>query len=107
MFNISWDDSYHLLRELETAVEQIDNLSEQLGDILFDNTFRDDIQNKVFLEDLGEADGWFIDFSSRFSRIYSVLEEEDPREDYIVDYEYLSSQLKKAKQHLERQNRRV
>lgn len=32
---ITWDDSYFLLRELETAVEQIDALSEQLEPIYF------------------------------------------------------------------------
>ena len=71
---VTWDDSYRLLRELETAVEQIDNLSEQLD---------------------------FIDFSMHFSRIYSVLEEEGPKEWYDKDYDYLSAQLKKAKQHLD------
>ena len=36
-----------------------------------------------------------------YSRIYSVLEEEGPRGNYEGDGEYLSTQLKKAKQHLE------
>ena len=99
---ITWEDSFHLLRELETAVEQIDNLSEQLGDILLDDSFCNDEQNKAFVENLGEADGCFIDFSTHFSKIYSVLEEEGPKEWYDEDYEYLSTQLKQAKQHLDR-----
>ena len=87
---IIWEDSYFLLRELETAVEDIDKLSEQLDDILLDDTFCDDVQNKAF-----------VDFSSHFSKIYSVLEEEGPKEWYDEDYEYLSAQLKQAKQHLD------
>ena len=98
---IIWEDSYFLLRELETAVEEIDKLSEQLGDILLDDSFCNDEQNKAFVENLGEADGCFIDFSSHFSKIYSVLEEEGPKEWYDEDYEYLSAQLKQAKQHLD------
>ena len=98
---IIWEDSYFLLRELETAVEDIDKLSEQLDDILLDDTFCDDVQNKAFVENLGEANGCFIDFSSHFSKIYSVLEEEGPKEWYDEDYEYLSAQLKQAKQHLD------
>ena len=98
---IMWEDSYFLLHELETAVEEIDKLSEQLDEILLDDTFCDDVQNKAFIENLGEANGCFIDFSSHFSKIYSVLEEEGPKEWYDEDYEYLSAQLKKAKQHLD------
>ena len=98
---VTWDDSYRLLRELETAVEQIDNLSEQLDDALLDDAFCADVQNKAIVENLGEADRCFIDFSMHFSRIYSVLEEEGPRENYEEDGEYLSTQLKKAKQHLD------
>lgn len=98
---ITWDDSIFLLRELETAVAVIDKLSEQLDDILLDDTFCDDVQNKAFVENLGEANGCFIDFSSHFSKIYSVLEEEGPKEWYDEDYEYLSAQLKQAKQHLD------
>lgn len=98
---IIWEDSYFLLHELETAVEEIDKLSEQLDDILLDDTFCDDVQNKAFVENLGEANGCFIDFSSHFSKIYSVLEEEGPKEWYDEDYEYLSAQLKQAKQHLD------
>lgn len=98
---IIWEDSYFLLHELETAVEEIDKLSEQLDDILLDDTFCDDVQNKAFVENLGEANGSFIDFSSHFSKIYSVLEEEGPKEWYDEDYEYLSAQLKQAKQHLD------
>ena len=98
---ITWDDSFFLLRELETAVAVIDKLSEQLDDILLDDTFCDDVQNKAFVENLGEANGCFIDFSSHFSKIYSVLEEEGPKEWYDEDYEYLSAQLKQAKQYLE------
>ena len=98
---IIWEDSYFLLHELETAVEEIDKLSEQLDDILLDDSFCNDEQNKAFVENLGEADGSFIDFSSHFSKICSVLEEEAPKEWYDEDYEYLSAQLKKAKQHLD------
>ena len=98
---ITWDDSFFLLRELETAVAEIDKLSEQLDDILLDDNFCNDEQNKAFVENLGEADGCFIDFSSHFSKICSVLEEEGPKEWYDEDYEYLSTQLKKAKQHLD------
>lgn len=98
---VTWDDSFSLLRELETAVEEIDKLSEQLGDILLDDSFCNDEQNKAFVENLGEADGCFIDFSTHFSKIYSVLEEEGPKEWYDEDYEYLSAQLKQAKQHLD------
>jgi hypothetical protein len=98
---ITWDDSFFLLRELETAVAVIDKLSEQLDDILLDDTFCDDVQNKAFVENIGEANGCFIDFSSHFSKIYSVLEEEGPKEWYDEDYEYLSAQLKQAKQYLE------
>ncbi len=98
---IIWEDSFFLLRELETAVAVIDKLSEQLDDILLDDTFCDDVQNKAFVENIGEANGCFIDFSSHFSKICSVLEEEGPKEWYDEDYEYLSAQLKKAKQYLE------
>ena len=98
---IMWDKSYALLHELEDAVAQIDQLSEQLGPIFFDDTFWNDPQNKDFVENIQAADHCFIDFSSRFSRISSVLEAEGPKEWYDEDYEYLSAQLKKAKQHLE------
>ena len=98
---ITWDDSYFLLRELETAVEQIDALSEQLEPIFNDEIFCNDVQNKAFVENLEEADGCFELFSWHFSKIDGVLHEEGPRENYEEDYEYLSTQLKKAKQHLE------
>ena len=98
---ITWDDSYFLLRELETAVERIDKLSEQLEPIFFDDSFWNDPQNKDIVENIEEADKCFIEFSSHFSRIDSVLEEEGPKEWYDKDYEYLSAQLKKAKQHLD------
>ena len=98
---ITWDDSYFLLRELETAVEQIDALSEQLEPIYFDDSFWNAPQNKAFVENIEEADKCFVEFSSHFSRIYSALEEEGPRENYEEDGEYLSAQLKKAKQHLD------
>ena len=98
---ITWDDSYFLLRELETAVEQIDKLSEQLEPIFSDDSFWNDPQNKAFVENIEEADKCFTDFSWHFSKIYSVLEEEGPRENYEKDGEYLSAQLKKAKQHLD------
>ena len=97
---ITWDDSYSLLRELETAVEQIDTLSEQLEPIYFDDSFWNDSQNKAFVENIEEADKCFIEFSSYFNSIDSVLEEEGPKEWYKKDGEYLSAQLKKAKQHL-------
>ena len=98
---ITWDDSYFLLRELETAVEQIDKLSEQLEPIFSDDSFWNDPQNKHIVKNIEEADKCFIEFSSHFSRIDSVLEEEGPKEWYDKDYEYLSAQLKKAKQHLD------
>ena len=98
---IMWDESYALLHELEDAVAQIDQLSEQLGPIFFDDTFWNDPQNKDFVENIQAADHCFIDFSSRFSRISSVLEDEGPKEWYDEDGEYLSAQLKKAKQHLD------
>ena len=98
---ITWDDSYSLLRELETAVEQIDTLSEQLEPIFFDDSFWNDPQNKDFVENIEEANNCFTAFSWHFSRIDSVLEEEGPKEWYDEDYDYLSSQLKKAKQHLD------
>lgn len=98
---ITWDDSYFLLRELETAVEQIDKLSEQLEPIFSDDSFWNDPQNKDLVKNIEEADNCFIEFSSHFSRIDSVLEEEGPKEWYDKDYEYLSAQLKKAKQHLD------
>ena len=98
---ITWDDSYFLLRELEATVEQIDTLSKNLEPIYFDDSFWDDPQNKDLVENIEEADKCFIEFSSHFSRIYSALEEEGPRENYEDDGEYLSSQLKNAKQHLD------
>ena len=99
---ITWDDSYSLLRELETAVEQIDTLSEQLEPIFFDDSFWNDPQNKDLVENIEETNNCFTAFSWHFSRIYSVLEEEGPRENYEADGEYLSAQLKKAKQHLDK-----
>ena len=99
---ITWDDSYFLLRELETAVEQIDKLSEQLEPIFSDDSFWNDPQNKDFVENIQAADHCFIDFSSRFRRISSVLEDEGPKEWYDEDGEYLSAQLKKAKQQLDK-----
>ena len=98
---ITWDDSYFLLRELETAVEQIDKLSEQLEPIFSDDSFWNDPQNKDIVENIEEANNCFNAFSWHFSKIYSVLEEEGPRENYEEDGEYLSTQLKKAKQHLD------
>ena len=98
---ITWDDSYSLLRELETAVEQIDTLSKQLAPIYFDDSFWNDPQNKDFVENIEEANNCFTAFSWHFSRIGSVLEEEGPKEWYDEDYDYLSAQLKKAKQHLD------
>ena len=98
---VMWDESYALLHELEDAEAQIDQLSEQLGPIFLDDTFWNDPQNKDFVENIQAADHCFIDFSSRFSRISSVLEDEGPKEWYDEDGEYLSAQLKKAKQHLD------
>ena len=98
---IMWDESYALLHELEDAVAQIDQLSEQLGPIFLDDTFWNDPQNKDFVDNIQAADHCFVDFSSRFSRISSVLEDEGPKEWYDEDGEYLSAQLKKAKQRLE------
>ena len=98
---IMWDESDALLHELEDAVAQIDQLSEQLGPIFLDDTFWNDPQNKDFVENIQAADHCFVDFSSRFSRISSVLEDEGPKEWYDEDGEYLSAQLKKAKQQLD------
>ena len=97
---ITWDDSYFLLRELEATEEQIDALSEKLSPIYFDDSFWDDPQNKDLVENIEEADKCFMEFSSYFNRIDSVLEEEGPKEWYDNDGEYLSAQLKNAKQHL-------
>ena len=98
---IIWEDSFALLYELRDTVERIDKLSEQLDSIFFDDSFLNDPQNKDFVENIQAADHCFIEFSSHFSRIDSVLEEEGPKEWYDKDYEYLSAQLKKAKQHLD------
>lgn len=100
-FPITWDDSYLLLRELETAVEEIDKLSEQLYPILSDDSFCSDAQNKYLVMNIKEADNCFSAFSCHFSKIYSVLEDEGPKEWYGEDYECLSAQLKNAKQHLD------
>lgn len=35
----TWEESYHLLRELEAAVEQIDKLYDQLEPIVLDDSF--------------------------------------------------------------------
>ena len=59
------------------------------------------MQNKAVVENIKVVDNCFIDFSSHFSKIYSVLEDEGPKEWYDADYDYLSAQLKKAKQHLD------
>ena len=98
---IMWDESYALLHKLEDAEAQIDQLSEQLGPIFLDDTFWNDPQNKDFVENIQAADYCFVDFSSRFRRISSVLEDEGPKEWYDEDGEYMSAQLKKAKQHLD------
>ena len=97
---IMWEDSYALLYALRDARDQIDALSEQLEPIYFDDSFWNDPQNKDFVENIEEAAKCFTAFSWHFSRIDSVLEEEGPRENYEEDGEYLSAQLKKAKQHL-------
>jgi hypothetical protein len=96
-----WEDSFALLYELRDTVEWIDKLSEQLEPIFFDDSFWNDPQNKDIVENIEEADNCFNAFSWHFSKIYSVLEEEGPRENYEEDGEYLSTQLKKAKQHLD------
>ena len=98
---ITWEESYHLLRELEAAVEQIDKLYDQLEPIVLDDSFCDDILNKTIVENVNKVCDCFELFSWHFSRIYSVLEEEGPKEWYGEDYDYLSAQLKKAKQHLD------
>ena len=97
---IIWEDSFTLLYELRDAVERIDTLSEQLDSIFFDDSFWNDPQNKAFVENIEETDKCFIEFSSYFNSIDSVLEEEGPKEWYEKDGEYLSAQLKNAKQHL-------
>ena len=99
---IVWEESYALLHELEDAVEKIDQLSEEeLSPIFLDDSFCNDAQNKAFVENIQAADHCFIDFSSHFSRISSVLEAEGPKEWYDEDGEFLSTPLKKAKQHLD------
>ena len=98
---ITWDDSYLLLNELEAAVAEIDKLSEQLYPIFSDDSLCNDEQNKDLVKNIKEADNRLIDFSSHFSKIYSVLEEEGPKEWYDEDYAYLSAQLKNAKHHLD------
>ena len=98
---IMWEDSYALLYALRDARDRIDALSEQLEPIFFDDSFWNDPQNKDFVENIKEADDCFTEFSWHFSRIDSVLEEEGPKEWYDEDYDYLSTQLKKAKQHLD------
>ena len=98
---IMWEDSYALLYALRDARDRIDALSEQLEPIYFDDSFWNDPQNKDFVENIEEAANCFTAFSWHFSRIDSVLEEEGPRENYEEDGEYLSAQLKKAKQHLD------
>ena len=98
---IIWEDSFALLYALRDARDRIDALSEQLDSIFFDDSFWNDPQNKDFIENIKEADNCFTAFSWHFSRIDSVLEEEGPKEWYDEDYDYLSDQLKKAKQHLD------
>ena len=98
---IMWEDSYALLYALRDAQDRIDALSEQLDPIYSDDSFWNDPQNKAFVENIEEADNCFIEFSSYFNRIDSVLEEEGPKEWYDEDGEYLSAQLKKAKQYLD------
>ena len=97
----TWEESYHLLRELEAAVEQIDKLYDQLEHIVLDDSFCDDILNKAIVENVNKVCDCFELFSWHFSKIYSALEEEGPREEYKVDYDYLSTQLQNAKQHLD------
>ena len=97
----TWEESYHLLRELEAAVEQIDKLYDQLEPIVLDDSFCDDILNKTIVENVNKVCDCFELFSWHFSKIYSALEEEGPREEYEVDYDYLSTQLQNAKQHLD------
>ena len=97
----SWDESYHLLRELATAVEQIKNLNEQLESILLDDTFYNDMQNKAVVENIEEAYHCFDEFSCYFIKLESLVLEEGPKDYYETDYDYLSAQLKKAKQHLD------
>ena len=98
---IIWEDSFALLYELRDTVERIDKLSEQLEPIFFDDSFWNDPQNKDFVENIEETDNCFNACSWHYSRIDRVLEEEGPKEWYDKDYEYLSTQLKKAKQHLD------
>ena len=102
---ITWDDSYLLLHELETIQEDIYKLTAQLETISFDESFCNDVQNKAIVENLDEVYGCFELFSMHFMRIYSVLEEEGPKEWYDQDYECLAAQLKTAKQHLAQINK--
>jgi hypothetical protein len=104
-FPITWDDSFLLLHELETVQEDIYKLTERLETISFYESFCNDVQNKAIVENLDEVYGCFEWFSMHFSRIYSVLEDEGPKEWYDKDYECLSAQLKNAKQHLDQINK--
>jgi hypothetical protein len=56
---ITWDDSYFLLHELKTTVEQIDTLSEKLEPIYFDDSFWNYPQNKDLVENI-EEDGEYV-----------------------------------------------
>lgn len=68
--------------------------------IFDDDTFCDDVQNKTFVENIDGVYHCFDAFSCHFSKIDSVLHEEGPREWHDKDHDYLSTQLKKNKQHL-------
>ena len=81
-------------------LELVKQVAQQLEPIFDDDTFCDDVQNKTFVENLDEACDSLDAFSWHFRKIYSVLEEEGPKEWYDKDYDYLSTQLKNAKQHL-------
>ena len=96
-----WYESYDLLRGLEDAVEQLNELSKQLDPIFNDEIFCNDVQNKAFVENLDEVYYCFDAFSCHFIRLESLVLEEGPKDYYETDYDYLSAQLKKAKQHLE------
>ena len=99
---IMWDESYALLHELEDIVKKIDEISEeQLPSILDDDAFCNNSQNKAFVENIEEAYHCFDEFSCHFIKLESLVLEEGPKDYYETDYDYLSAQLKKAKQHLE------
>lgn len=98
---IFWEDSFSLLRELEKADAELEELYDQLYTLCLEDSSNDAEQNNDLDKRIHEVYLCFAEFSMHFSKIYSVLEEEGPKEWYDQDYEHMSAQLKNAKQHLE------